>query len=421
MIFNFNLDFGDSSTPSPEDSSLLYNAGYENTLVTGGWSTFAPAYNGMANAMVKDSSGVIADHSASFSNPVGCKKSPAYSPNSLEIYFKNPNTQNAVNNGAFITTNKINLTGYTKLHIQATRAESKGPTGNNHYCVLGVIDTNSSPSSVIDTPRGVYVTMSAGETVLDISSINAERYVYFGGFCRSAGTSQQPLTMDKWVDILVTKIWLTSESSGGGGGGSDPTPSVDPDPITLYNASASSSGAGNWSAFAPTYYVEGTTATRAKIKDANGNVTSVDWRSFPVGCTKRSSGLEIYFENPESSAAHNNGAFGTVSKYSLSNYSKLRITATRATSTGPTSSVSPQHRCAVGITTDKKPPTDGTSGAVFPVYTLGDLHAGVNEYNISSYTGSYYIYFGGAAISPANMTGSAKGKVDILVTKVELL
>lgn len=396
MIFNFDL-FGKAESASPSYEDVPYDGSNADD-----WEAFAPAWAGITPVRL---SGETSDHSRQ--NPVGCTKNT----NNMSIYFQGSPVAETFPNGGFATVSKIDLTNYSKMHVQATRASSSG-IANLNYCVCGVIKgTKNPPTDGSNTPPGIYTNLHSGETVLDISGVNEAAYLYFGGMTRGAKNTGS----NKIVDIVVTRVWLTSDDDSESG--DDPSPS-DPEATVLYNASNSQQGASNWSEFAPVYYISGNSATRAKVKDANGNVGSVDWHALPVGCAKRTNGLEIYFENPQTGEVINNGAFGSNNTYPIGNYSKLRITATRASSSGPASEGTPWHRCVAGITTSKEPPTDGSGSVTFPPIVLGDLVPGVNEYNISSYSGNYYIYFGGASKKSSDYSG---GGVDILVTKIELL
>ena len=187
MVFNFNLDV---ARVSP-----VQNEVYDGSDASG-WEAFAPAWAGQTAVMYRNESSAQLRQ-----NPVGCTKNS----NNLAIYFKLPNSQASFANGAFGTINRLNLSGYTKLHVQATYATSAGIAGLN-YCVCGVITANDKnpPIDGTNTPPGTYKTMSAGETILDISNINSG-YLYFGGMSRANG----PTTMNKEVDIRVTKVWLT--------------------------------------------------------------------------------------------------------------------------------------------------------------------------------------------------------------------
>jgi hypothetical protein len=218
---------------------------------------------------------------------------------------------------------------------------------------------------------------------------------------------------NKIVDIVVTKVWLTSDDSGS----DEPVTPPEPESTILYNSANNQDGAGNWSAFAPSYDGVASGGTWAKIKDDAGNIGPATKYYPPIGCAKRDNGLEIWFQNVQGVDVINNGAFGSNKKYKVGNYSTLRITATRASSRGPNSEVSPWHRCVAGITKEKKC-GDGTGDLSFPGTVLGDLAPGTNDYDISNYSGDYYIYFGGASKATSAFTGT--GGVDILVTRIEL-
>lgn len=194
MIFNL-LDsmWPQSQEPTPTEL-VLYNAGDENADVTGGWSAFAPAWAGSTAVMYEGESAATLRQ-----NPVGCTKNA----DSLSIYFKLPNSQASFANGAFGSENSLNLSGYSTLHVRASRASSSGISGLN-YCVCGVTASKTPPTDGTNTPPGAYTAMSAGETTMDISSLS-NGYVYIGGMSRANG----PTTMDKIVNIVVTKIWLT--------------------------------------------------------------------------------------------------------------------------------------------------------------------------------------------------------------------
>lgn len=170
--------------------NVIYNAGYENSSVTGGWSKFCPAWAG-GNTWVKYAGEADPERRT---NPVGCTKKS----DNLEIYWQNGTFASVFANGGFATVNLLDLSGYTTLHVQATSASS---SGTHNYHVFGVTASKTPPADGTNTPPGNYKAISTGETTLDISGVSSA-YVYIGGMARTNSTSGG-------VNIVVTKIWLT--------------------------------------------------------------------------------------------------------------------------------------------------------------------------------------------------------------------
>ena len=182
--------------PPPPSALILYDAGDEKSAASGGWSAFAPAWDGYTYVYPNGSSSWTGH-----SNPVGCEKRAS----NLEIAFRNLASSDCFSNGAFGTGSKIDLSGWSQLHIRATAAASAAPIA--HYHVFGVTNSKATPADPgSNTPPGTYKTIAVGDTVLDVSSISASRYVYFAGMARSRGNIG---TADRYVNIVVTKIWLT--------------------------------------------------------------------------------------------------------------------------------------------------------------------------------------------------------------------
>ena len=145
----------------------LYDAGDEYSSVTGGFESFAPVF--------------------ATDNPQGCAKNAA----NLRVNFTTSSEQ--WKNGAWGTTNLLDLSSFSTLHITATTASSSGSNPSN-FMLFGVASAKDTTASSA-TPHG---TIAAGTTTLDITSVRSG-YVWFGGSSRGAGST----------DIVVTKIWLT--------------------------------------------------------------------------------------------------------------------------------------------------------------------------------------------------------------------
>lgn len=197
-----NLDYfraGSTPTPTPPEPTelVLYDAGDKKAAVTGGWAAFAPAWGGSC-AVIPDgaSSSVIA------ANP---QQRYAETAGSLDIKFRNPETADGFNNAAWATANKIDLTGWTRLHIRAEAADSAGKIA--HYHVFGVTNDKTAPGDPgTTTPPGTYAAIGANrDTVLEIA-VSGSRYVYFAGLAQSRAFSGSG---ERYVEIVVTKIWLT--------------------------------------------------------------------------------------------------------------------------------------------------------------------------------------------------------------------
>ena len=154
----------------------IYDAGNEYDAVTGGFESFAPAF--------------VSGYSASY-----CVKNA----DNLQVVFTTP--AQSWNNGAFCTANVIDITGYTTLHLTATKADNTSTAGNSHFKTFG-IRASKVISQNIDyydsTTAEPNATIQVGENTLSI--VGADNgYIWFGGSVRDAGSN----------DIIVTKIWLT--------------------------------------------------------------------------------------------------------------------------------------------------------------------------------------------------------------------
>lgn len=162
---------------------ILYSAGDEAVDQTGGFETFFPAF-------------VI-----SGAQPSGCTKGST----TMSIAF----TSGADNwyNGAFGTVNKVNLAGFTTLHVTTTSASHSGTTSN--FAAFGVQGSDSAVTAKhtqVDSPKGNLAPtasepcsmLSVGDNELDVSALS-EGFVWFGGASRGSGS----------CNIVVTKIWLS--------------------------------------------------------------------------------------------------------------------------------------------------------------------------------------------------------------------
>lgn len=218
MVFNFNLDV---ARVLP-----VQNEVYDGSDASG-WEVYAPVWAGTTGVRLKntdtDSNDIRYFNAANVSpspgsNPIGNGNIPSTwrkKSNSLVINFRLADTQPEYVNTGFITKNMMSLAGYSQLHVLATKATHSGVIldGNEyHYCKIGVtsnrtprIGSNEDTTYPPPDPRGRCIDMQVGETVLDISDLNGEAYIYFAG----ANVSKANTTMDKIIDIEVTKVWLT--------------------------------------------------------------------------------------------------------------------------------------------------------------------------------------------------------------------
>lgn len=201
MIFNL-LDsmWPQTHTPTPTEL-VLYNAGNECSNVTGGWSTFAPAWAGNAYTNLTESGGEVV-YGANPISGTGVKES-----GDLKIYFRNPDRSSQWVNTAFGTVSRVNLTGWNTLHVRATVSEhSVNPVVVSSYCVFGATQSKTPPTDGTHTPPGNYKNLAVGDNTLDISGLTGNQYVYFGG---ELNTGAHGLDSARHVHIVVTKIWLT--------------------------------------------------------------------------------------------------------------------------------------------------------------------------------------------------------------------
>lgn len=182
-----------------------------------------------------------------------------------------------------------------------------------------------------------------------------------------------------------------------------PTPTPTPTELVLYDAGEEASASGGWAAFAPAW------AGQAAVKYEGETVAQL--RTNPVGCSKGADELRIYWANPDSQGSWANGAFGTKSQVDLSGWSTLHVRATAAEAVGGTANYK-----VLGVTSSKTPPTDGTNT---PPGTYATLGVGENTLDVSSLSGSLYVYFGGMLRSNA-ISGTADRHVRIVVSKVWL-
>ena len=148
---------------SGASSKYLYNKGDLCTAKTGGWVAFEPLQYGGGTATQNTGS-----LSVSVTSGADQWKSQAYG-----------------------TANAVDMSKYTKLHI---KAESASGGSGDSATKFGVTDEKNN-TSWNDTPQAVF---AAGETVLDISSVNSG-YVWFGVAQRTTGTKS----------AVVTEIWFS--------------------------------------------------------------------------------------------------------------------------------------------------------------------------------------------------------------------
>lgn len=207
MIFNL-MDAvwpsSDEPAPTPTPTQLvLYDAGDEKTTVTGGWSTFAPAWGGNGYTfLVPSGQGGQITYGTNPIPGTGAKET-----GDLKIYFRNPDASSQWINTAFGTSNRVNLTDWQTLHIRATTVErSTVPYVVNSYCVFGVTQSKTTPTDGTHTPPGNYKNLVVGDNTMSIANLTGNQYVYFGG---ELNTYPQGQEAQRHVHIVVTKIWLT--------------------------------------------------------------------------------------------------------------------------------------------------------------------------------------------------------------------
>lgn len=160
---------------------LLYNLGNEFSILTGGYSAFAPAW-------------------ASSGNPQGCIN------NNDNLAVSISAASESWKNGAWGTANIVDFTGYSTLHIRATAASSAGNL--SHYHKFGVTQIKGPSSGEyesypVNDSSNPNADITVGDTALSVGSLTSG-YIWFGGSARTTSTGS--------VDIVVNRIWMTKEA-----------------------------------------------------------------------------------------------------------------------------------------------------------------------------------------------------------------
>lgn len=147
---------------------VLYDAGAEATDFTGGWVAFNP------------------DNAASGS-ATGCTKNADNL--SVSIY-----TTEGWPTGGWTTTNEIDFSEFTTLHIIVTHAVITGTNvGTDSWIRFGATQTKVGKISTVQP----YAALSSGELSLNISTLE-RGYPWFGGSSRAGR-----------AELNVSKMWLT--------------------------------------------------------------------------------------------------------------------------------------------------------------------------------------------------------------------